>query len=637
MSIKQKSIISIVVIAISIIGLVFMNFYSTYKTNQILKKIEQYDNLQKDAVQIKLDHYKFIAVFLKEFLQRKKSQLPPDPAKCDLSKTIKKYHGTFSKQLKNLAHEILPYHEHIHKIIHTYNTKYYLIDKDLHEKTYKAVLNSYKKLLANIFNHKLKDEEYELGKHLQKYNHQYFEKLKLYEIAKITKKLEANYSKFKYLVEHNASPNSIYPVYMNISILVNQLIEKLERIDDGINAKIEREIEIQIFKDIEKIDFFLDQYIQHLQKHKDEWAKKLKEWEELNDTLSIILTLIALAALGYLIYTFMYILRALNSLKDKMEELATKEADLSNKLQIESNDEIGEIANYLNMFIDKLAVIIKHIKENTQESESAVKETAQITEKVEESIEIQSKSIDKISNLTKEVETDLGIAEENLIMTVEDIKKTQVTLDDMITTMNDVIQKIKEEAENEIEISQKINVLADQSNQIKDVIKIIREIADQTNLLALNAAIEAARAGEHGRGFAVVADEVRKLAERTQKSLGEIDAAVNVIVKGIVEAQNEIEKNSQDFATISEETSLLIDKTDNTAKALDKTIDNAHKALNETTKINTHVRFLVEEVEKLIAQSDISNEVAEKLKFISSKLSEIINSLNKEVHKFKGV
>ncbi|HIP44725.1 MAG TPA: methyl-accepting chemotaxis protein [Sulfurospirillum arcachonense] len=123
------------------------------------------------------------------------------------------------------------------------------------------------------------------------------------------------------------------------------------------------------------------------------------------------------------------------------------------------------------------------------------------------------------------------------------IVETSATIDQMSIAIN--------------ALSSRTGEIVSQSQEIKSVISIIGDIADQTNLLALNAAIEAARAGEHGRGFAVVADEVRKLAEKTQKSLGEIDATINILVQSISDAGSDIDESAKGIEHVNAEISTL--------------------------------------------------------------------------------
>ncbi|WP_373876809.1 methyl-accepting chemotaxis protein [Helicobacter ailurogastricus] len=124
-------------------------------------------------------------------------------------------------------------------------------------------------------------------------------------------------------------------------------------------------------------------------------------------------------------------------------------------------------------------------------------------------------------------------------------------------------QSIESITENITNISQKSEEMIAQGQDIRNIVEIIKDIADQTNLLALNAAIEAARAGQHGRGFAVVADEVRKLAERTQKSLGEIEANINILVQSIADTTESIKVQSQSVEGINASLQVFKEDTQN--------------------------------------------------------------------------
>ena len=239
------------------------------------------------------------------------------------------------------------------------------------------------------------------------------------------------------------------------------------------------------------------------------------------------------------------------------------------------------------------------------------------------------------SDNKKKIISDIPELAEEAIEGKEELTKANTFLKDANQAILTLTQEIHYSAQTESELAQKIQQLSHDAEPVKEVLVVIGDIADQTNLLALNAAIEAARAGEHGRGFAVVADEVRKLAERTQKSLQEINATINVIVQSIVDSSERMTSNSQKVESLAEAASTVEVKINGMFSVMNNATLVSDKTTQNYLKTGSDIETMIANVNQI---NDISSQNARSVEEIAGAaehLSRMTETLNLKLSEFR--
>ena len=296
-----------------------------------------------------------------------------------------------------------------------------------------------------------------------------------------------------------------------------------------------------------------------------------------------------------------------NSLKNLISEIAEKK-DLSIEVRIyDDKDEFTTIRKSLRDFIYVLHDFMLKVYHSSIENKNTSEALKKDFEKIIQNTENERAIIEQTTKQSDEIQFNLSKSVDESNEVKSQIVKANESLNQTVDIITKMIDKIESNSQNEFHLASRLEQLSQDAEQAKNILNVIKEIAEQTNLLALNAAIEAARAGEHGRGFAVVADEVRKLAERTQKSLEEINATINLIVESIDNSSNEMQKNVE---VVNE----IVNETNEIKVSIQDVTDNMHSVVNVVDLNVKNLENIVKEIKNYISEIEKINKSSKETK-----------------------
>lgn len=343
-----------------------------------------------------------------------------------------------------------------------------------------------------------------------------------------------------------------------------------------------------------------------------------------------------LALFGLYVFFEKELVKPLNRLRDMAKDLTDGgSGDLTKRLAIKSKDEVGLTSNYVNKFIQTIQETISLSKRVSLENTHTCKGLLDMSNVLSRNSDEQFELVDRVNSLAQNVSENLEVAKDSATATTNDINQTESILEEFVKNLSDSIELITTSAQSQQDILGSVEELTNHAEQIKSVLSIINDIADQTNLLALNAAIEAARAGEHGRGFAVVADEVRKLAERTQKSLDEIAANVNLVTQSIDDMGQTIKESAADMIHITEKTSPLIDEAHHTHEKLRLTKQNSIRLTEISSSISQSTKELASMMQDIAKSSESTQSVGHNIQKVVNDMSQKAEELDGAMAKFR--
>jgi methyl-accepting chemotaxis protein len=352
-----------------------------------------------------------------------------------------------------------------------------------------------------------------------------------------------------------------------------------------------------------------------------------------SDTMVFLYKLIP-AVLVFILSIIFVTRKALKPASEISTILSADSHDLTKSINVKSQDELGIISLSFNSFVTEVRRLIIEIQASGTQNYTQVEELLSTSQLMQKQIEDMAHAIDTSVSSSNSVKEVLSSANEDSQITKENIFKAKSALEDTSVDVSKMRETLETSMEQELMIVERLDALNSQIDGMRDVIRSINDIADQTNLLALNAAIEAARAGEHGRGFAVVADEVRKLAEKTQNSLVEINSVISVFSESIATTNAEMSTKMKDFQKLVLISDEVSQKTMDVSTIMDATVLMSEESSKVTQHLTSLITEVISEIQRIDTASNINLKSVASISHVSNNLKETAKSIEEQLSSF---